>query len=52
MKTVLIPFLVGLVFMFSPGCENNDPGDNNRNVVGTGPFPISMLHREIPNLWY
>ena len=43
MKHVLIPFLVGLVFMFSAGCEDNDPDDNNRNVVGTGPIVSKIL---------
>jgi len=43
MKHVLIPFLVGLVFIFFAGCENNDPYDNNRNVVGTGPIVSKTL---------
>lgn len=38
MKHVLTPILVGLAFLFSAGCEDNDPDDNNRNVVGTGPL--------------
>ncbi len=43
MKHVLIPFLVGLVFIFFAGCEDNDPDDNNRNVVGTGPIVSKIL---------
>ena len=43
MKPVLIFFLVGLVFVLSPGCENNDPGDNNRKLLGTGPIVSKTL---------
>ena len=44
MKTIIIPFLTGLLFMIPMGCEWDDPSDNNnRNIVGTGPVVTKTL---------
>jgi hypothetical protein len=43
MKHILIPFLAGLIFMIPMGCLENDPGDNTRNVIGTGPVVTQTL---------
>ena len=43
MKYIIIPFLAGLIFMIPMGCVENDPGDNIRNVIGTGPIVSTTL---------
>jgi hypothetical protein len=43
MKYILLPFITGLLLMINTGCEDNDPGNNTRNVVGTGPVVSKTL---------
>lgn len=38
MKHFFIPFLIGGLIIFSAGCEDNDPDENNRSVAGSGPL--------------
>ncbi len=46
MRHIIIPFLTGLIFMIPMGCLENDPGDNTRNVIGTGPVVTQTLTLE------
>jgi hypothetical protein len=43
MKHIILPFLTALIFMILSGCEKNDPADNTRQIIGTGPVVTKTL---------
>jgi hypothetical protein len=43
MRYVLIVIVAGLLLLVPTGCEDTDPGGDNRNIVGSGPVVTKTL---------